>query len=96
MRLLQEHPECAYNCSNSPHLRPAYVLDRVYYHFSHEIAAGKWTDRGLPPIIENESHIAALRTILTEEIVPRARLSEFFQIDVEKTVQQFWEIVKSK
>lgn len=91
---LQEHPECAYNCSNSPHLRPAYVLDRVYYHFSHEIAAGKWTDRGLPPIIENENHIAALRTILTEEIVPRARLSEFFQIDVEKTVQQFWEIVK--
>ncbi|KHN79226.1 Glycogen debranching enzyme [Toxocara canis] len=95
---LAEHPECAYNCKNSPHLRPAYVLDRLYYHFSHEIAAGKWTDRGLPPVIENDQQSSsapcALRAILTEEIVPRIRMSEFFKINVDKVVQQFWEIVK--
>nr|APP18135.1 glycogen-debranching enzyme [Anisakis simplex] len=91
---LEEHPECAYNCANSPHLRPAYVMDRLYYHFSREIADGKWTDQGLPPFIENDQHLEALRRILTEKIVPRVRLEEFFKIDVEKTVKEFEEIVK--
>ncbi len=54
---LQEHPECAYNCVNSPHLRPAYVLDRLYHHFSREIAQGKWAERGLPAEITEHAHL---------------------------------------
>ena len=28
---IKEHPECSYNCHNSPHLRPAFLLDRMIY-----------------------------------------------------------------
>ena len=28
---IKEHPDCSYNCHNSPHLRPAFLLDRMIY-----------------------------------------------------------------
>ena len=28
---VKDHPECSYNCYNSPHLRPSFLLDRMIY-----------------------------------------------------------------
>lgn len=48
---LKDHPEVTYNLENSPHLRPAFLLDCLLIQFSKEIEDGKWTDRGIPPNI---------------------------------------------
>jgi glycogen debranching enzyme len=54
---VHEHPECTYNIVNSPHLRPAYVFDRILWHFSADIAEGKWTSNGIPPELSCEDHL---------------------------------------
>lgn len=54
---IQEHPECGYNLVNSPHLRPAWVLDRALWHVTCDIADGKYTERGVPTLIRNEQHL---------------------------------------
>lgn len=54
---IQEHPECAYNLVNSPHLKPAWVLDRALWHFSCDVAEGKYKEKGIPALIENDHHM---------------------------------------
>lgn len=54
---LQEHPDATFNMINSPHLRPAYLLDRALHYFSLEIADKKWIDSGIPPTIQNQEHV---------------------------------------
>ena len=54
---IQEHPECAYNVVNSPHLKPGYLLDRILWHFSQEVADGKWAKMGVPAEIREERHL---------------------------------------
>ena len=61
---LRDHPECSYNCENSPHLRPAFLVDRLLWHFSCDVADGKWAERGVPPELCKEEHIQALGAIL--------------------------------
>ncbi|GMT14102.1 hypothetical protein PFISCL1PPCAC_5399 [Pristionchus fissidentatus] len=91
---LQEHPESAYNCENSPHLRPAYIVDRALHHFGREIGEGKWADRGIPACIDREEHIGAISSSLRHSVLPSLRLHEFYQIDVEKATEEFEKIVR--
>ena len=61
---LQDHPECSYNCENSPHLRPAFLVDRLLWHLSCDVADGKFADQGVPPELCREEHVQALGSIL--------------------------------
>ncbi|XP_050816886.1 glycogen debranching enzyme isoform X2 [Gopherus flavomarginatus] len=86
---IRVHPECGYNLVNSPHLKPAWILDRALCHLSCSVAEGKYRDKGLPSSIENDHHLNCIRKIIWEDIYPRIKLWEFFQVDVNKAVQQF-------
>ncbi|KAK6484196.1 glycogen debranching enzyme-like isoform X1 [Huso huso] len=86
---LMEHPECGYNLVNSPHLKPAWLLDRALWHLTCDIADGKYKDKGLPALIENDEHLSAIRRIIWEDVYPRIKLWQFFQVNVEETVEQF-------
>ena len=59
---IQEHPECVYNVINSPHLKPAYLLDRILWHFTLEVAEGDFENRGIPAEVRNEDHINVRRS----------------------------------
>lgn len=61
---LWDHPECAYNLENSPHLKPAFLLDRALWHFSCQVADGSWARDGLPAQVNSEDHIHRLGEIL--------------------------------
>lgn len=54
---IREHPECGYNLVNSPHLRPAWVLDRAIWHLTTRVAEGCYKEKGLPVDITSESHL---------------------------------------
>lgn len=54
---LVSHPECTYNCLNSPHLRPAYILDAALFELTVQVAAGEWEFKGIPLIVETEEHL---------------------------------------
>ncbi|CAL8310961.1 unnamed protein product [Merluccius merluccius] len=89
------HPECGYNLVNSPHLKPAWVLDRALWHLCCDIADGNYAERDLPPLIHNEQQIDALRGLLWQEVFLRVRLWEFLQVNVEKAVEQFHKLLHS-
>ncbi|KAF1764730.1 hypothetical protein GCK72_004680 [Caenorhabditis remanei] len=91
---LMEHPESAYNCSNSPHLRPAYVIDRVYHEFGKQVSEGVWEHRGVPAVVENIHHVNAIEYLLRAEVLPKAELHEFFQVDLKAMVNLFEMFIK--
>ncbi|TSL82510.1 Glycogen debranching enzyme [Bagarius yarrelli] len=92
---LSFHPECGYNLTNSPHLKPAWILDRALWHFSCTIANGKYRDQGLPALIENEKQLGTLRELLWQEVFPQLKLWEFLQVNVERAVEQFNKLLQA-
>ena len=42
--------QATYNLSNSPHLRPAFVFDRVVKRLARDIGEGLWEERGIPRV----------------------------------------------
>uniref|UniRef100_A0A3Q3XM66 Glycogen debranching enzyme n=1 Tax=Mola mola TaxID=94237 RepID=A0A3Q3XM66_MOLML len=86
---LKEQPECGYNLVNSPHLRPAWVLDRGIWHLTIRVADGHYKDKGLPADITSESHLSAIRNVLWQDVYPQLKLWEFYQVNVASAVEQF-------
>ncbi|KAM9718545.1 glycogen debranching enzyme isoform 2-T2 [Menidia menidia] len=86
---ITEHPECGYNLENSPHLRPAWVLDRAVWHLTTALEEGKYQEKGLPADISSHGQLDALRSVFWEDVFPRIKLWEFFQVPVEDAVEQF-------
>ena len=54
---LFEHPECGYNLHNAPHLKPAYLLDRILAHFSMEVGEGKYKKDKIFPVVDSHVQI---------------------------------------
>ncbi|XP_060552915.1 glycogen debranching enzyme-like isoform X1 [Ruditapes philippinarum] len=86
---LQEHPECGYNMENSPHLKPAYLLDRILHHFSLEVAEGKWASQGIPPTISKEADIQKIREVLLYEVLPGFKMHEFYTVNIDDIMKRF-------
>ena len=86
---LFQHPDAGYNLVNSPHLRPAYVLDVALAQFSREVAEGKWVQQGLQPEIRSEGDIENTKARLRDHVIPRLRLWEFFTVDIELIMGNF-------
>ncbi|KAL5016234.1 hypothetical protein ScPMuIL_005823 [Solemya velum] len=84
-----ENPECAYNLDNSPHLKPAYLVDRIFNHFSIEVANGKWKHRDIPVKIKTDADLHAIRHVLHTEVFPRYKMSEFYTVNLELVLKQF-------
>ncbi|KAK6026742.1 hypothetical protein OSTOST_07272, partial [Ostertagia ostertagi] len=66
----------------------------VYHHFGREVSEGKWLSRGVPEVVDNVHNTNAIEYILRTEVLPKIRLHEFFQVDVEKNVRKFEEMAK--
>ena len=45
---LTEQPDATCNLQNSPHLRPAFLLDRLVKRLARDIGEGVLLDKGLP------------------------------------------------
>ncbi|KAG9276162.1 glycogen debranching enzyme [Astyanax mexicanus] len=92
---LRLHPECGYNLVNSPHLKPAWILDRALWHFNCDLADGRYSDSGIPSLVENEKQLKTLREFLLKEVFPPLKLWEFLQVNVDKAVEQFKKLLQA-
>lgn len=81
---LKKHPNGAYNLINSPHLRPAFVLDRIFYHTTVDISKGAYQSRGIGPKNPSLDSMETLRHILRWEEIPKYHLEEYFCADLNK------------
>ncbi|RLU17593.1 hypothetical protein DMN91_009829 [Ooceraea biroi] len=92
---LLTHPECTYNCVNSPHLRPAYILDSMLVELTLQVAAGDWEFKGIPKLIETEDHLNAVRHALHTYFLPSVRIHEMYTVNVNKKVAEFLEFARN-
>ena len=86
---LRQHPESTFNLINSPHFRPAYLLDRLLWYLAEDIGKGKYVGKGIPTSITSEDHIQAVGRLLRDELVPALRLHEFYLAHVDDLVASF-------
>ncbi len=64
--LLVDHPEAAYNLVNSPHLKPAVLLDSILMQFTRDVSEGKLLSKGICEEIK-EYHLQLIRHYLINE-----------------------------
>ena len=85
---LRDHPEAGYNLHNSPHLIPAYTLDRELQVLSREIGEGAHEARyGVgKQVSRNDTHgyRSKLEMLLREMLPERTKLEEYFRVSVDK------------
>jgi glycogen debranching enzyme len=75
--LLGNHPEAADNLINSPHLKPAVLLDSILMQFTRDASEDKLLSRGIPSEIK-EHHLDLIRHYLINEQFPLYNFSVLF------------------
>nr|XP_018912835.1 PREDICTED: glycogen debranching enzyme [Bemisia tabaci] len=93
---LKDHPECSYNLVNSPHLKPAYLLDYTLDNLSKEISQGKWEFSGIPTVVNAEEHLNAIKHALFGSILPNVKIFELFTMDIDKLVVEFQTLSRNR
>ena len=83
---LKDHPEATYNLVNSPHLRPAFLIDRALYRLTIDVLSGKWQFWGLTDSVKSDRDLDIIATILRQCVLTEINLFEFFAIDVDKVI----------
>jgi glycogen debranching enzyme len=91
--ILDKHPEASYNLINSPHLKPAYLLDAILMQFTRDVQEGKIEK--IPAKIEKE-HLPIIRDYLLNEVLPGYALHEFYILDVRKTINEFTQLIQNE
>ncbi len=77
-------------------MRPAFLLDALLGLVGQDISNGILESAGVPKIIETEAHLTALRHQLYSNYLPRIKIHEFYQINVEKYCTDFGNAVRSR
>ena len=86
---IDEHPECGFNLENSPHLKPAYVVDELLQIFSAGIANGEFPS--LPTYLKDEDDLNLVMQFLEKEALPKTKLWEFYVINAQHAQADFKE-----
>lgn len=74
-------------------MRPAYLLDAALDFFSTEVKKGAFEDRGIPPEVNNEDHLNAIRYHFRASILDPLKIYELFTCDTNKYVAEFLSLV---
>lgn len=90
---IEEHPEASYSCYTCPYLRPAFLLDALLAQVTVDTKLGLLETVGVPEIVETENHLEALKYQLHSVYLPKIKLWEFYQVDVNKYFSMFFEKV---
>lgn len=87
---IREHPECSYNLANSPHLRPAFLLDSAIIWLTHDLSQGllEKTDN-LTSKLTTEQDVQAVGILLKSFYVPQLKIYELFMINVGRALADF-------
>ncbi|XP_044002903.1 glycogen debranching enzyme isoform X2 [Aphidius gifuensis] len=93
---LVSHPECTYNCANSPHLRPAYLLDAVLFELTIQVAAGDWEHKGIPTVVDTEEHLNSIRHALHTYFLPLVKIHQLYNLSVDEVVADFLNLARTK
>jgi glycogen debranching enzyme len=91
--ILEKHPEASYNLINSPHLKPAFLLDSILMQFTSDIHEGK-IDK-IPAKIQKE-HLPIIKDYLLNDVLPLYAFHEFYMINVRKTVDEFARLIQNE
>lgn len=94
---IREHPECSYNVADSPHLRPAFLLDSALIWFMQELTSGLLlkTDK-LSPLIDSDHTVNTIGMLLKTYYIPQLKIYELFMVDINHSVANFDTLKRSE
>lgn len=61
---IKEQTDAGYNLVNSPHLKPAFLVDRCLWKLNSDIMLGGLVSEGIPAVIDSEHHLQSLRSVI--------------------------------
>ncbi|CAG9819095.1 unnamed protein product [Phaedon cochleariae] len=92
---IQVHPEVTYNCANCPYMRPAYLLDAALHQFSLDVKKGYYEDKGIPPELNTEEHLNAIRFHFSSSVLEPLNIPQLYICDVNKCIVEFLALARS-
>ncbi|XP_047142337.1 glycogen debranching enzyme isoform X1 [Hydra vulgaris] len=83
-----QHPEASYNLKNSPHLRPAFLLDRALWYLNKKISNGHLENMGISKNLRSEEDFSRF-SIYLRDVISGLNLWQYFIFNFEETVKEF-------